>query len=193
LDSINIRRANNKDCENIAALHYRCHSISFQAFADLRWTNKRDLEQYRGFWCGYLENQPANEITWIGNSNSHTIGTVTVKPTAQSSQAFHPKSIHGDNINRIACLRLMFVNPDHQGNGVGTSLMRQVIDYMSDNNYRLGTLITHRANLRARRFYERLGWQLDELFSSQVSEFFPEPAHMRNRARYILDLSQVGR
>lgn len=139
-----------------------------------------------------MQKQPGNEITWIGKINSHTVGTVTVKPATQSSQAFHPKSIHEHKANSIACLRLMFVNPDHQGNGVGTSLMQQVIHYMSDNNYRLGTLITHRANLRARRFYERLGWQLDELFSSQVSEFFPEPAHMRNRARYFLDLSQMG-
>lgn len=173
-------------------MHYRCHSISFKEFADLKWTAERELEKYRSFWCKYLGSQPANEITWIGKSNSHIVGTVTVKPLAQSSQAFHPISIDTGNTDSIACLRLMFVNPDHQGNGIGTRLMQQVIHHMSDNKYRWGTLITHRANQHARMFYERQGWQLDELFSNQVSEFFAEPASMRNRARYLLNISKAG-
>ena len=85
----------------------------------------------------------------------------------------------------------MFVNPGFQGNGVGTRLMQQFIDYTLDNLYIMGILITHTANIRARRFYEKLGWQLDELFFSQVSEFFLEPVDMRNKARYLLDLSEV--
>jgi RimJ/RimL family protein N-acetyltransferase len=193
LDSINIRRADYKDFEDIASLHYRCHSISFKEFADPKWTAERDLEKYRSFWCEYLGRQPANEFTWIGKSNSHIVGTVTVKPLAQSSQAFHPISVDTTNTDSIACLRLMFVNPGFQGNGVGTKLMQQFIDYTLDNLYIMGILITHTANIRARRFYERLGWQLDELFFSQVSEFFLEPVDMRNKARYLLDLSEVDR
>lgn len=78
----------------------------------------------------------------------------------------------------------MYVDPDEQGQGIGRILMHTVKLYMRSKGYRLATLITHTENKNARAFYQRMGWELDEKFSTQVPEFFPEPEAMRQRVRY---------
>jgi GNAT superfamily N-acetyltransferase len=55
-------------------------------------------------------------------------------------------------------LSYLFVDPDHQGRGVGARLLEHAQAEASRRGYAQMTLHTPLLNMRARRFYERAGW-----------------------------------
>lgn len=182
-------RADHNDCKALGTLHYRVHAISFKEFAASDWIDERTQSTYERYWCAYLEEQHPDERTWKVEHRDEVVGTVSAIPLMRSSDAFRPKTLEHIPEDKIACLRLMYVEPELQGQGIGRALMRQVLGFMRSNQFQAGSLITHATNENARGFYERAGWLLDEIFIAQVSEFFPEPDEMRIRARYYTRLN----
>jgi GNAT superfamily N-acetyltransferase len=173
-----------RDCDRLGELHYKTHKWSFKPFASQAWIKSRDCQSYVQFWCNYLANQDPSERTWKVEKGDCIVGTVSIIPLERSSKDFQPSTQHHIAPEKVACLRLMYVDPDEQGQGIGRILMHTVKLYMRSKGYRLATLITHTENKNARAFYQRMGWELDEKFSTQVPEFFPEPEAMRQRVRY---------
>ena len=57
----------------------------------------------------------------------------------------------------------MYVDPDHWGTGAGHTLMKATFDHFANQQVRTGYLWVLEANPRARRFYERQGWQADDV------------------------------
>jgi len=57
----------------------------------------------------------------------------------------------------------MYVDPDHWGTGAGHALMEATFDHFANQQVRTGYLWVLEANPRARRFYERQGWQADDV------------------------------
>jgi GNAT superfamily N-acetyltransferase len=62
-------------------------------------------------------------------------------------------------------VRHLFVHPEHQGRGIGATLLAHV---MADGRER--QLWTFEKNARARRFYEDRGWVRAELTDGQGNE-----------------------
>jgi GNAT superfamily N-acetyltransferase len=184
--SLELRAANGDDCRAIAWLHHLSHTTSFRSFAAPQWVEARELDDYQTFWCGYLQIQPSNERTWVASLGDKVVGTVTIMSLVNCSALFRSQEDVAIPDYQVACLRLMYVHPEHQGKGIGRQLMSEAISFCSVAGYRLVTLITHAANRDARGFYEHTGWELDALFEKQVEEFFEDPASMRKRARYCL-------
>jgi GNAT superfamily N-acetyltransferase len=58
-----------------------------------------------------------------------------------------------------AHLAYLFVDPSHQGWGIGTRLMKRALDEARQRGHKRVTLATAVANRPARRFYERAGWK----------------------------------
>jgi RimJ/RimL family protein N-acetyltransferase len=61
----------------------------------------------------------------------------------------------------VGLLYLIYVLPEHWGRGVGAALMQAGMQELRDLGMRETTLWVLRDNLRARRFYEQLGWTPD--------------------------------
>jgi ribosomal protein S18 acetylase RimI-like enzyme len=55
----------------------------------------------------------------------------------------------------------IYLEPDAVGTGVGSALMREALADMRARGYRSAVLWVLEANDRARRFYEKFGWQPD--------------------------------
>jgi ribosomal protein S18 acetylase RimI-like enzyme len=187
--SLPSRPADPQDSRALAGLHHLSHTKSFQEFAAREWSENRNFQDYLEFWTAFLKEQGNRETTWTIWSAEDLVGTVTIRELENSSGIFRPSDPRGLTASQICVLRLMYVHPDFQRLGIGRRLMSFTRAFMEDADYHLGTLITHASNQRARKFYESQGWQLDEVFSQQVKEFFQEPEEMRVRARYILDPS----
>jgi len=179
------------DYQKIASLHHLSHSLSFREFAPKSWTASRNFAEYRASWSSMLDSQTSRERTWIALKDTHVIGTVTIQNLENCSSIFRPSGLNGIPVSDVACLRLMYVHPEYMRKGVGRALIQELIKFCNQNGYRLGSLITHAANARARRFYESQDWRLDEIFQSQVKEFFNEPLSMRKRARYQLNVQEI--
>jgi GNAT superfamily N-acetyltransferase len=89
----------------------------------------------------------------IAAEDQNIIGLVRIGPESGSSE--------------VGLVYLLYVLPEYWGRGVGKALMSAAMDELRDLGIRVATLWVLRDNQRARRFYERLGWQPDGRTSSE--------------------------
>ncbi len=89
---------------------------------------------------------PATEGCWIAERNGHIIGSVFVV----------------DAGNGVAQLRLLYVEREARGLGVGRLLVDQVIRFARDRRYRKVRLWTQSDLAAARRIYAAAGFLLTE-------------------------------
>ncbi|NQW21686.1 MAG: GNAT family N-acetyltransferase [Chloroflexi bacterium] len=147
-DSINIRSAVPSDCESVAALVYRSHTVSFNSFASSEWVSSRQLGVYRSKWRELLSDHSQDAATFIAVVNDAVVGTVRVSPIETSN--------HG------AQLSGMHVEPSQTGNGIGGLLMTRAIAFIKERGFDSVELGVIASNSGARRFYETHGWEVTE-------------------------------
>ena len=86
---------------------------------------------------------PARERCWMAERNGNIIGSVTLVKKSE----------------RVAQLRMLFVEPEARGLGVGRRLVEECIRFSRQAGYRKIVLWTNRTLLAARRIYEAQGFQ----------------------------------
>jgi GNAT superfamily N-acetyltransferase len=100
--------------------------------------------------------QPGREQCWVAEMAGRMVGSIF------SVDA-------GDN---IAQLRLLYVEPEARGLGIGEALVRTCVEFARDAGYAKMTLWTHTILTSARRIYASHGFRL---VSSEVHDHFGEP------------------
>lgn len=100
---------------------------------------------------------PARERAWIAEVDGRNVGSIFL--------VRHPGR------EGVAKLRLLLVEPEARGRGVGGLLVRECVSFARAAGYHVVMLWTMRALADARRLYERAGFRL-------VSE---EPQHAFGR------------
>ena len=74
---------------------------------------------------------------------------------------FYPSVDPDDDPDRVATIGSMYVDPGFQRRGIGHALMEIVLGSAKNHDFMEATLHVLEANQRARKFYERLGWEQD--------------------------------
>ncbi|HKT45042.1 MAG TPA: GNAT family N-acetyltransferase [Gaiellaceae bacterium] len=103
-----------------------------------------DVEARTLRWRRWIE---AGEVAHVADDEGRIVGFVWVGPSRDPDA-------DGE-------LYAIYVLPEAWGSGTGPALMRAGIDAMRDAGYREPVLWVLEDNPRARRFYEREGWELD--------------------------------
>lgn len=145
--------ATTADIDQMAALHFLSHTVSFKPFASAEFVATRRIESYVAIYREFLGNPDPEARAWVARHAGRVIGIVGVYPMAEVG---------------LAQLGGMHVHPDHQGRGVGRALMGAAEEFIRSAGYRRCVLGVVLANSRARRLYEGLGWSKAEEHPSGV-------------------------
>jgi GNAT superfamily N-acetyltransferase len=68
---------------------------------------------------------------------------------------------------------MLYVRPEAWGQGVASALLAAATNWIAGRGHRSARLRVVEAQARARRFYEREGWELDEHMPAAHNGFFP--------------------
>jgi ribosomal protein S18 acetylase RimI-like enzyme len=99
-------------------------------------------------WHQIIRELQADQPLWVAERDGRVAGFCNTGPAR-------------DQPAGTAELLSIYLDPDVVGTGVGAALMQQALDDMRQRGYRAAVLWVLEANDRARRFYERFGWQTD--------------------------------
>jgi GNAT superfamily N-acetyltransferase len=133
--------------------------IRTHRYGDMSWIAARQIETYAHEFgwrerfepmmvriaADILENfDPARERIWIAERNGERVGSVCVVAESKT----------------VARLRLLLVEPEARGSGLGRRLVGQCIDFARASGYRKMILWTQHVLHPARGIYEREGFRL---------------------------------
>jgi GNAT superfamily N-acetyltransferase len=104
----------------------------------------------------FQEHDPGCERGWIAEMNGKRIGCVFLVKESEY----------------VAKLRLMLVEPDSRGLGLGALFIQECIDFAKNAGYAKVTLWTNNVLHAARHLYQAAGFQL--IHSEANNEFGPE-------------------
>jgi ribosomal protein S18 acetylase RimI-like enzyme len=116
-------------------------------------------------------NQYSYQNCWVVDIDGHVVGAINVYDGAQLSQLRQPvvdyirEKFNQDFVPEDETspgeyyIDTLAVSPDHQGKGIGTSLLQFVIDeHVRKQNHTLGLLVDE-SNPNAKRLYLKLGFR----------------------------------
>jgi 2-amino-4-hydroxy-6-hydroxymethyldihydropteridine diphosphokinase len=140
---IRIERAGPADAEAIARAHTASSEAAYRGHAP---ADPNGLDRRRRMWNEILAD-PANH-TYVAREAGRIVGVLNLGAARADDAA-------GE-------VRVLYVRPAWWGSGAGQRLMdRAHRELAADHDEAVLTVLE--ANSRARRFYERNGWRLDEL------------------------------
>jgi GNAT superfamily N-acetyltransferase len=121
----------------------------------LRPEQLRSEEDYKGFFRDVVA---TTRDLWIAEFKGHVAGVL---------------ALQGNVIDRL------YVAPEAQGRGLGTALL----EYAKSLHPNGLTLLTHKRNAGARRFYERYGFVVKEFGTSPPPESEPDVLYVWSGSR----------
>ena len=104
-----------------------------------------------------LPAEPAKSL-WVAERNGRILGSVFVIPFERSAET--------------AQLRMLYVEPEARGMGIGTLLVKQVVAFAREHGYRRVKLWTQESLISARKIYSAQGFKM---VSSKPNPAFGKP------------------
>jgi ribosomal protein S18 acetylase RimI-like enzyme len=134
---VEIRRASVSDAAEIAAVHVRTWQAAYQHVFGTERLAHLDIPRRVAGWTRALEE---GESIFVADDDGRVVGFVSVG----------------------ACeLYAIYTLPEAWGSGAGPALMRAAVAQLREDGCADAFLWVLEDNPRARRFYEREGWELD--------------------------------
>ena len=96
-------------------------------------------------WHGRLDGDATRPTTLVAADDGRIVGVVVAGPDLVRPDRGH--------------VARFYVAPDRWGQGIGRRLYRAALDRLGRGEYREATLWVLERNVRARAWYERLGWR----------------------------------
>lgn len=174
-----IRAAVAEDAPGIAAIHIRSWLATYPDLEKTRRSAETGLSKRIALWTRRLSDPGLSTLVAVGSEG--VLGFVHLGPSPDPD----------DDPESTGQVLAIHVDPDLVGGGIGGLLMSHAIDSLRGSGYRDATLWVVTWNLRARTFYERLGWRLDGAARRETLAVEAEEGDEVEVVRYRLPLAPV--
>ncbi len=143
---IQLRRAIPEDAAALAMMEVRCWRAAYRGLMPDAYLNGlSEVEKTETWHQNLMKHGPSGrKRVWVAVDDAGICGFIRVGPVIDDGE--------------VGLIYLLYVLPEQWGQGVGSALMQAGMQELRDLEMRAATLWVLRDNLRARRFYERLGW-----------------------------------
>ena len=145
------RLADLEDLEAIARVHVASWQVAYRGVFPDDFLAALSVERRTAGWHRALAEDPSLRLY------------VAVEEGVIAGFAAVSASRDPDADDRVGELQAIYLDPPVWGTGVGAQLHAVAIADLSDRGFAEATLWVLDVNSRARRFYERQGWQVDNL------------------------------
>lgn len=164
-----IRQSRKDESAQIAQLMLLAMEEIVYAFLGNR--NIDDASHFMHLLVQQEGNQYSFENTWVAEEDSQVVGSITVYDGTKLQQLRQPVlCLLSENYNRKICpenetepgefyIDTIAVHPDHQGKGLGTMLLRFVIDHFVYQKGKTLGLLVDIQNPKAKNLYLQLGFE----------------------------------
>jgi L-amino acid N-acyltransferase YncA len=148
-----IRRASVADAADIASVHVRTWQAAYAHKFGSERLEQLDVRRRVEGWTRVLTN---GEPVFVADEDGRVVAFVSVGACGE--------------LEGVGELYAIYALPEAWGSGAGGGLMRAAVEQLAADGYREAILWVLEDNPRARRFYEREGWELDG--GSKTDDFF---------------------
>lgn len=148
---VDVRLASVADAAAIAELHGRSFLATYPDLSRTIAGINEGLSRRVALWTDRLDNPPGHLATFVADEDYRVQGFVYVGPS-------HDEDHTGGDTGHIFSIH---VDPSCWGAGIGSLLLEHALGFLRSFGLREATLWVVAGNIRARHFYEALGWRLD--------------------------------
>lgn len=151
-------RATPEDAAALAAVEVRCWRVAYRGLMPDAYLDRLSEAEKATTWRKNLlkHGSSGRKRVWVALGNADISGFVRVGPMMDEGE--------------VGLIYLLYVLPEQWRRGIGTALMQAGMRDLRDLGMREAMLWVLRDNLRARRFYEQLGWMPDGRMVSEDYE-----------------------
>jgi len=152
--NIEYREATVEDAAGIATVEVLSQQIAYRHFLPAAHLDNMSVSDRTQVWCGFIQSDDPIQLI-VAAHDERVIGWMRI------GKYSNPE---------IGYIFDLFVLPDYWGKGIGEGLMSEAHQVFKDNGHKGALLYVFEANMRARRFYERVGWSPDgRVYDKEIS------------------------
>jgi len=144
-----VRAADQNDAHGLAVAHVDTWRATYVEIMPADFLAGLSVSAKESTWRESLKAPQPGVHCWVAELADRIVGFVSFGPSRDKD---------GEGVAEIYA---MYATPDVWGTGVGRAMMERATGLLRDAGFEMGTLWVLANNPRARRFYERAGWQPD--------------------------------
>lgn len=133
--------ATEENLDNIAQLYVRNHKSTYKGLLSDEYLDSLTVENAKNRWADYLRNEK-NRI-WVAFEDGIFLGFVASTADNEIENTWYLDSLH--------------VNENARGKGVGTALIKTVMEYAVEKGYNSMSICVVKGNEKAKNLYAKLG------------------------------------
>lgn len=154
--AVAVRSVRPEDAEPLALAHVRAWQAGYRGLMPQQYLDGLDIAERANEWRRLLDVPRERPRMLVATVDDRVVGFVTFG-RARDSESGDDGELYAIN-----------VHPDHWGSGAGSALLVQAQQGLTDLGHRQAVLWVVPGNERARRFYERHGWAVEQVQRNTV-------------------------
>lgn len=149
--TMRIRAASAEDAADIAQVHVLAWRAAYRGVLPSDYLDSIDVRERTRAWQALLHQQQPEGTTLVAESEAGVFGFARASRTRDDDQ----------DATAVGEVHAIYLLPEAWGLGAGRRLLDAVLAGLNRKNFRDVTLWVLEENLRARAFYEAVGWTAD--------------------------------